>query len=341
MIDQVERIPPFAEAFREQKHVLDAFYATGRRLLSGVVPVMPLPQELYRFERNFFSSLFLATFAAVGMDTEKRPLYGLVNQCMRAWVTGCDNLLDDEDRSVFPIDLPGEGFRFKAVLTVMTADRVLADRMIRGVAAGEMTERQAVKLQRTSLTCLVASGIQEHAEEHGVSEALPPDMLLQQIHAVKTGRLFEAPLVVPQALGDIGGETVEVARRGLGTFGLGCQIIDDMAEVRRDLTQSRHNYVASVFVHSSSPGSLSELRALLEREDDFASCIAAAVQGAERDARKYLGSGLHLLAEAGLSLTADEMQTITDAMFPLLLEKDIARPDHDALPAYWYRAGRR
>ncbi len=326
MLDQLEIIPALASAFAEQKQIMETFGEISGRLLKGHVPMTELPEELCRFERSFFSSLFLAALAAVGMGPEKRLFYGLINQCMRAWVTGCDNLLDDEDRTMFPIDLPGGGYRFKAVLTIMTADRILGECLLRAVVDGQMTEEQALQLQRESLACLVPSGIQEHAEEDGVFEALPPDRLLREIHSVKTGRLFEAPLIVPEMLGEISGASVDAARRGLHSFGLGCQIIDDKADIILDLKQSRHNYVVSVLAHGPDNVSLAELRARAENEQDLVACTLDAQKQAERDAREHLLAGLGLLCEAGLVLTGEQVRMIAAAMFPLLLLKDACPP---------------
>ena len=325
MLEDIARIPPLASAFAEQKRVIDDFFGAGNNLLAGVVPLSRPPEGAKAFERNFFSSLFLATFAALGMEQAKRSLYGLVNQCLRAWVTGCDNILDGDDRVVFPIDLPGEGYRFKAVLTVMTADRVLAERLLEAVSTGILTLDQATRLQRISLACLVPSGMQEHDEEAGVKETLPPGAILHEIHAIKTGRLFEAPLVVPQILDDLATPATEFARRGLHSFGLGCQIIDDIADVGRDLLQERHNYLASLCVHDDGLD-INALRGAVRSPEDLTQLISPSLGAAADKARRLMHMGLDLLGNAGLSLDRGARDLIIEAMFPLLLEKDLDLP---------------
>ena len=133
---------------------------------------------------------------------------------------------------------------------------------------------------------------------------------------------------MPEILGEISGTNVDAARRGLHSFGLGCQIIDDMADIIRDLKQSRHNYVVSVLVHGPDSVSLAELRTLAENNKDFKPRILHAQEQAKRDAHELLLAGLGLLCEAGLVLTEEEEQMIAAAMFPLLLLKDACPPDH-------------
>lgn len=322
MLGRVTRIPCLAKGLAEQQAVLRDFHAACSRLLSGVMEVAAPTRNAFDPERNFFSALFLASLAAVGMDAGKRRLFGFVNQCLRATVTGCDNLLDEDRREVFRFRLPGRGYRFKSVLTIMTADRLLSERATAEAIAGRLTFEQAHELQRLSLTTLVASGAEEHAEEAGILDALSPAEVLRTVHAVKTGLLFEAPLLIPEAMGLIGGPATRLARRGLHEFGVGCQILDDMADVELDLRQRRHNYVLSLAVHRSRCV-LKRLRAAEPGSDDVAESLTPHVRRASAAAQKLMHRGLARLARGGLKISAADQRAVCDAMFPLLLTKDI------------------
>ncbi|MEI6972887.1 MAG: hypothetical protein WCL44_15385 [bacterium] len=85
----------FADAFALQVWAQSTFHGIARRVAGESVAAQPA-QACLTMERNFFSTFFLAvTRQAVG-PTRYMPLYAMVNQAMRAWVTACDNILDDE-----------------------------------------------------------------------------------------------------------------------------------------------------------------------------------------------------------------------------------------------------
>ena len=197
-------------------------------------------------QRNLFSTLFLIVMRAAGLPEPRLPFYGLINQCMRAWVTACDNLLDDERKVTIPFDLPEGGYRFRSVMEVMTADRVLADLLAGEVAAARLTEAQALALSHETLRILMPSGLQEHEEESGARMLLPPERLLEIVHVPKTGLLFEAPVALPERLGEVDPDRAAVARAGLRAFGLACQILDDVVDLQDDLRDRHHNYVLSL-----------------------------------------------------------------------------------------------
>ena len=165
---------------------------------------------------------------------------------MRAWVTGCDNLLDDEYKSVLPFDLSGEGYRFRSVLMIMTADRVLCDILAEEAAVGGLSEQDARGLRHDTLRALVPSGLQEHDEETSICAILPPAELLEQVHVPKTGLLFEAPVRIARRLLPASEERLDSAQEGLRAFGLACQVLDDIVDFEGDVRAKRSNYVLSL-----------------------------------------------------------------------------------------------
>jgi hypothetical protein len=75
---------------------------------------------------------------------------------------------------------------------------------------------------------------------------LAPEAVLASIHSVKTGLLFQAPWVIPGVIEDRLPPNVETLRKALFAIGMGCQVMDDMADLAMDLRMDRHNYVASL-----------------------------------------------------------------------------------------------
>jgi len=252
LFDHLLALRAFASAYAAQRRVLRDFHARAARVLDGACALRPHERADLSIERNAFSTLFLAVLRCAGLPAERLPFYGLANQCMRAWVTGCDNLLDDEYKAVLPFDLPEGGHRFQSVLTLMTADRVFADALRDEVAAGRLSRDEADALSAQSLRVLTPSGLQEHEEELGAAVILRPDEVVDRVHVPKTGLLFEAPLALPERLGHVDPARSARARAALRALGLACQAFDDINDLDGDLAEARHNLVVSIAVHGDN-----------------------------------------------------------------------------------------
>jgi len=81
----------------------------------------------------------------------------MVNQSMRAWVTACDNILDDEYEEAFPFDFAGGGTRMRSVLTLLLADRVVTEFISRRLSAWRANGDLAANVGRISLRALAPS----------------------------------------------------------------------------------------------------------------------------------------------------------------------------------------
>lgn len=117
---------------------------------------------------------------------------------------------------------------------------------------------------RASLHALLKSGVQEASEEEGVTAALDPERILGDIHSVKTGLLFQAPWALPEALEGPGFTSPKGVKEGLFQVGMGCQIMDDMVDLARDIVMKRHNYAFSLICHSAPESERQALNRLLE-----------------------------------------------------------------------------
>ena len=235
---------PWAEALAIQQQTVKQFHRCCAAILEGQVDLRPLSEKDLSLQRNLFSTLFIMATGAAGVPVADLPFYAMVFQCLRAQVTGCDNILDDEYKSVIPFALPGEGTKFRSVLTIMTSD---------GLAEGRIDRVQAGNLPDSVLQVLIPSGIEEHEEESLPEQNIPPVAeILQSTHPRKTGSLFAAPILLADRLRATDPQHAAEIAKALSDFGVGCQILDDLKDIADDLSRQRHNLILSHAAHDPS-----------------------------------------------------------------------------------------
>ena len=166
----------------------------------------------------------------------------------------------------------------------------------------EITDEQVSKANAASLHALTESGAQEATEEGGVHMVLPPADVLAKVHHYKTGILFQCPWAVPTVIEEIPEGAVMDITTALYRIGMGCQILDDMVDLSRDLTQKRHNYMRSLIIHGDS----AEERRLFEGlsakrngsfpdQQDLVAAFPRALGIAVNKAREFLETGTQAL----------------------------------------------
>jgi len=210
-----------------------------------------VPDVFFTARKNLFSTLFYSTYLALGVAQPRRLLYGKLNHLFRIWVTSADNLLDDEDKCVLPLDMPGQSRVMREVVVVMAADRVMRRLLNSAVADGTLTAHQSDALADESLRCLLPSAAQEASEEGGITERPEPQHVLDTIHVLKTGLLFNIPFLgIDFVETEVDRDRVWRMKQALMAFGGGCQVLDDVRDLARDFVEKRHNYVLSVLAHT-------------------------------------------------------------------------------------------
>lgn len=234
--------PLFAATFRLQVETLERFYGLAGRLSPPTCPIAAPPPALLELRRNVFSTLFLGAISALLPTSRYLPLYAMVNQGMRAWVTACDNLLDDEYKSIFEFQMAGRGPRMRSVLTLMLAERVVNAYILD--TYGDPALVQTVG--RSTYAALMPSALQECEEEVRPVPVLSVARILDDVHRRKTADLFRAPLALPQELERPDAEAGATVRRALGAFGLACQILDDIKDMPDDVLAGRHSVLVSL-----------------------------------------------------------------------------------------------
>lgn len=244
-----------ATAFREHEQCMRSVYALAdgivRSPLGGApdyeVRLGEIPPAVFALRKNLFSALFYSVYLALNIPRPRRLLYGKLNHLFRIWVTSADNLLDAENKCVLPLAMPGSSRVMREVVAIMAADRVLWRLLNEAVTKKTVTARQADELAAQSLRCLLPSAAQEGSEEGGITQRPAPEYVIDTIHALKTGLLFNVPFLGVDVV-ETGLDTRRVSRlkRAFLLFGGGCQILDDVRDIGRDFVERRHNYVLSV-----------------------------------------------------------------------------------------------
>ncbi|WP_020589661.1 hypothetical protein [Desulfobacter curvatus] len=294
----------------ELRNGLCLFWKKAAYILSdsGVELVIPKRDDI-RMQDHFFSLLFLYAYVKAGIDSQKRTLYVAANQCLRGMVTGCDNLLDQEYKVTLETGLPKEAKIFRSVLDIMVSDRVLTEIMFHGFYADIFTLDQVKSSGKISLDALIRSGAQEAGEEKGIYEILPAKSVLNDIHSIKTGLLFQAPWALPDRFEDkLDAGNCEKIKKALFRIGLGCQILDDLVDLIIDLKMKRHNYVVSLFYESQKKACLKFINTICEHGEtiDGKGEVSALQQAypdvfrsAADQAETYIQSGCRTLFSGG------------------------------------------
>jgi len=200
-----------------------------------------------KFKDNIFSTLFITTAATLNLPDEKLEFYAVLNHCMRTLVTGCDNLFDDEYKEVIPLLLPGRGTIFKSVLHIIIAEKIIAMHLDKYIDSENLTTAKASIISRAALEVLLPSGIEEHEEEDNPAwYNIKADQLIDNILYRKTGVLFEAPMKLIRIAEDFDEEKVSLHCKALSTFGIACQMLDDVMDTGEDIYRRKYNSVVSL-----------------------------------------------------------------------------------------------
>jgi hypothetical protein len=238
-------------------HVLEAAYLDEAALArdAAEAPGIEFVQEF------FFLILFRGVSEAIGVAPAGLELCSELNFCIKGTITAADNLFDDQDKTLLPLRA-GEGARFRSILQMLAFERLAARVLARGVAAGAIDRGASDGLQRELLSRMAAIGSLEGSGEAGVSGVLTPERMVDEVHRVRGGALFELAFVAPRRLAmppDAG--VLARAQHAIQRLGTAFQIVDDLTDFEWDLARGRHNLLVAQVTHH---GSREERRALDE-----------------------------------------------------------------------------
>jgi hypothetical protein len=287
-----------------------------------------IPAELYQFKRNIFSTLFQSMYHVLGISKERRLFYGRLNHLFRVWVTSADNLLDDEDKVVIPLNMPGSSAVMRQVVSIMAADRVLKQIIDDAVLSNVLTRQQGRIVSEKSLQILLPSAAQEASEEGGITERPEPDYVVNTIHKLKTGILFLIPLLGPEYIEEkINSSKLNVCKDGLEKFGIGCQILDDIRDISKDFLEKRQNYILSKIEWECSfyKETLLRMQKSIDINSNIFTEFPDAVHPGAQKAFDMLTEGLTELDKAGLGIGSEWINQMGLAMFRVLGVEDLTK----------------
>ncbi len=313
--DFLLKVSLFRTSLKAQQAVIHGFWDKAQSLLAGSpIHLKAVPRSWLTLRHNYFSVLFIAVFHVLNIPAPRLTLFARLNHCLRSWVTACDNLLDKELKEIILTDLPANAHTFKSVHTLLLTDRIFFSFLLDALKDGIINDTEMVRLLNISLSAISVSGREEAEEEGGVLDIPLPEQILQNVHLAKTGHLFAAPLSAPAALGDIDLEqtSAALAKDGLTTFGLGCQILDDISDLGVDLNDRKYNYLISLIHHQGTPAEKKLLQKYCESDPrsehkslhNVYQAFPRAAQQALTDATQHLKKSLTLLSDCGLPLSA-------------------------------------
>ncbi len=252
-------------ASREHQEVEEAIISRFRAMMapSYLAPAPARPNRLNYLQRNFFSSLFLAIYRAIGITRPRRLFYGQINHAIRGLVTATDNLLDDEYKELLPFNLPEPAIRFKSVMHLLCFDRILEQLCRQAVAEGVIPPAELEPLLDLIFRAMVPIGAEEAREEGGVTEVLTPAEVLASVHSYKGGKLLCLAFTAPRLLEHEHAAPLRLAEGGIYRIGMALQVIDDLTDFHEDLAHRNHNYLLSAVFHQGETTERQRLAPLL------------------------------------------------------------------------------
>jgi hypothetical protein len=289
---------PYRTLMAELQDGLSLYWETAGTILeSSGIALAGISGDFLSLAMNFFSALFLYSYFCAEIPKDRRVLYVAVNQCLRGMVTGCDNILDNEYKKTLDTDLPEQGHKFRSIIDIMVSDRIVFNLIADYCVQNGFSLDVAKQGSKASLSALSRSGVQEASEESGVSMRLTPEKVISEVHHYKTGILFQCTWAIPGILEPETNSKTESIKQGLYEIGIGCQILDDIVDLVKDVTDRRHNYIASLVHHGKDARAQKRLLELCENKSPaaFFSEFPKVLTDAYDEAQTFLDSGLSRL----------------------------------------------
>lgn len=277
MIKTLLSLRKLLQATHEHRTVEDSIQARFRQLLEpryqAAAPARA--NRLQYLQKNFFSTLFLSIYSALGIPPARRLFYGQLNHCIRGLVTATDNILDDEYKELLPLNFPEPAIRFKSVMQILCFDRILEGLCRQAVADGVLAAPLLEPLLAAIFQAMVPIGAEEALEEGGITEILPPHAVLDSVHMYKGGKLLCLAFTAPLLLESERKSALTLAETGIYRIGMALQVIDDLTDFHEDLAHQNHNFLTSSVYHEGETTERARLAAILAQPGGTPEAVAA------------------------------------------------------------------
>jgi hypothetical protein len=234
----------------------------GRFLADQVGSAAEHDGDMKFFQDYFFLILFQSILQAIRFSPAALSLFSELNFCIKGTITAADNLFDDQDKSLLPLDA-GEGARFHSILQMLAFERLTSLALTRGVGSGVLNLQQVELFQKERLSRMAAIGSLEGSEEGGVQAVMDSRMMVEHVHRVRGGALFELAFIGPRLIdSDVDPSILSRAQQAISKLGTAFQIVDDLTDFEGDLARGSHNLLVAQITHGGSPEERAKLNSL-------------------------------------------------------------------------------
>jgi hypothetical protein len=242
-------------------HVIDRRFVDEARCQAvdgdGEVPLAFIQQF-------FFLIFFRAVLQSIGFQRAALGFFSELNFCIAGTITAADNIFDDQEKALLPLSI-GSGPRFGSILELLTFQRLIERVFERGMRMGVITATDAAEIHRDVLSQMAVIGTLEGSEERGVGDFLPVADMIEQVHRVRGGTLFELAFIAPRRLSS--GHLREITGQVMGAIarlGTAFQMVDDLTDLEFDVVRGRQNLLAAQIWHHGAPDERRALAAIRE-----------------------------------------------------------------------------
>lgn len=248
------------------------------------------------FQEFFFLILFRSILQTIRFSDAALDLCSQLNFCIKGTITAADNLFDDQSKSLLPLTT-GKGDRFASILQLMAFERLTGLALARGVANGAITPEAVEAFQKARMSKMAAIGSLEGSEEGGVASVLEPGVMIDEVHRVRGGALFELGFIAPGLVdSNVDPAVLARAQSAISRLGTAFQIVDDLTDFEVDLERGTHNILAAQITHAGTAEERARLAELRKTRafsgdvvaEDFAVSGRLVVEIGEREAHESL-----------------------------------------------------
>lgn len=321
LLSSIQKNTIFSECYEIQKNTIKIFFKLSKKITKGSLKFRNNIPEYENINKNFFSVLFLTVIKSLLKDDKYLPLYAFINQCMRASVTACDNILDDEYKEIFPFDIKEDGKKIKSVFTLMISDRVLSDFIIKYYK----DENLLHKVNSLTFKALVIPALQECEEEIKPLPRLTSEEIINKVHKRKTGDLFASTLALPFMLENIPIHKKKIATNAVTSFGMACQIIDDIKDMQDDIKKEGYNYIFSLESEKKKNNEKHIKKIVLSNVKNWDACenFLDSCKKAQIKSLQFFNNSFNEMNKLNICFTNNQQKSIIELMYELLKVKFI------------------
>jgi len=254
----------------------------------------------------FFLILFRSVLQSIGVERAHLDFYSELNFCVQGTIVAADNLFDGEEKLLLPLRT-GSGRRFGSILQLLAFQRLTALVFERAHGEKLLSAEKSRLIQRELLSRMADIGTLEGSEETGVRHISDVETMLDRVHRVRGGQLFELSLIAPAIVERAEHQTViRQVGSAISRLGTAFQIVDDLTDLEFDVRHGRQNLLVAQIHHGGTPEERRGLRRLSESSSSpgieaFADSARAVLDRARRETRYSLEE----LAAAGFWWPAD------------------------------------